>query len=42
MRGGAYESREVMLEAGATLLLYTDGITEATNRENEEYGLDRL
>ena len=42
MRGGAYESREVMLEAGATLLLYTDGITEAANRENEEYGLDRL
>jgi serine phosphatase RsbU (regulator of sigma subunit) len=42
MRGGAYESREVLLEAGATLLLYTDGITEAANRENEEYGLDRL
>ena len=27
----AYESREVLLDPGATLLLYTDGITEAAN-----------
>jgi sigma-B regulation protein RsbU (phosphoserine phosphatase) len=37
-----YERRETCLEAGATLLIYTDGITEAENKDGEEYGLDRL
>jgi serine phosphatase RsbU (regulator of sigma subunit) len=42
MRDRTYGAREVLLEPGATLLLYTDGITEAVNRDDEEYGLERL
>jgi len=30
------------LEQGDTVLLYTDGITEAQNTQHEEYGLERL
>jgi sigma-B regulation protein RsbU (phosphoserine phosphatase) len=30
------------MQPGDTLVLYTDGITEAENAEDEEYGLDRL
>lgn len=37
-----YEASSVTLEAGDTLVLYTDGITEAENRDGEEYGTDRL
>jgi serine phosphatase RsbU (regulator of sigma subunit) len=36
------ESRTVSLAAGDSLLLYTDGITEAESPEGELYGLDRL
>ena len=41
-RDSEYQSHEAQLEPGGTLLLYTDGITEAANREDEQYGLDRL
>lgn len=37
-----YERAELQLAPGATLLLYTDGLTEGTNPQEEEYGLDRL
>ncbi len=37
-----YEERRIEMTPGATLLIYTDGITEAENPEGEEYGLDRL
>ncbi len=37
-----YESREATLNAGDTLVLYTDGITEPEDPDEEEYGLDRL
>jgi serine phosphatase RsbU (regulator of sigma subunit) len=37
-----YRAAEVWLELDDTLILYTDGITEAVNPEDEEYGLDRL
>jgi serine phosphatase RsbU (regulator of sigma subunit) len=37
-----YESSELTLGVGDTLVLYTDGITEATNPEEEEYGSERL
>lgn len=37
-----YEATRVTLEPGDTLLLYTDGITEARNAEGEEFGAGRL
>ena len=42
VHGSRYTAREVVLEPGATLLLYTDGITEAENRAEAEYGIERL
>lgn len=38
----AYEQYEVRFEPGDTLVIYTDGITEAENPEEEEFGIDRL
>jgi phosphoserine phosphatase RsbU/P len=38
----AYTERTVRLDPGKRLLLYTDGITEAMNRQFEEYGPARL
>lgn len=35
-------TRELRLATGDTLLLYTDGITEAVNGNNREFGLDGL
>jgi len=37
-----YGRVEVTLGPGDLLVLYTDGITEAANPENDEFGLDRL
>lgn len=37
-----YESSEQQLDQGDTLFLYTDGVTEAFNPEDELYGDDRL
>ena len=37
-----YESGEVELDAGGTLILYTDGIVELFDDTYQEYGLDRL
>jgi sigma-B regulation protein RsbU (phosphoserine phosphatase) len=37
-----YEDSAVRLEPGDLLLLFTDGITEATALEGEEFGEDRL
>jgi len=34
--------KELFLNQGDVLVLYTDGITEAENLEREEYGLERL
>jgi sigma-B regulation protein RsbU (phosphoserine phosphatase) len=44
---GAFEEwscaeEEVSLNAGDTLLLYSDGVTEAANGAGEEFGEDRL
>ncbi|MFC1707021.1 PP2C family protein-serine/threonine phosphatase, partial [Planctomycetota bacterium] len=36
------EDVEVPLQAGDLLIQYTDGVTESTNHENEEFGLERL
>lgn len=37
-----YRCAELDLAAGDTLVIYTDGLTEAVDREGKEYGLDRL
>ena len=39
---GAYESGAVAFGAGDRLVMYTDGITEARNGTDEEFGEDRL
>ena len=40
--GASYTAKRCQLDQGDTLVVYTDGITEATNPEDEEYGLERL
>ena len=37
-----YTQGEKELEPGSLLVIYTDGLTEAVNAEDEEYGQDRL
>jgi phosphoserine phosphatase RsbU/P len=39
---GDYSEAQVQLPQGSSLLLYSDGITEATSPEGEEYGAERL
>jgi serine phosphatase RsbU (regulator of sigma subunit) len=38
----SYETAQVRLEPGDALFLYTDGVSEALNREGEEFSLPRL
>ncbi len=40
--GETYTSGKIALAAGDLLVIYTDGVTEAANKENEEYGTNRL
>ena len=37
-----FEEGELKLESGDRLVLYTDGITEAESRHNEEFGIERV
>ncbi|MBR4026144.1 MAG: SpoIIE family protein phosphatase [Lachnospiraceae bacterium] len=37
-----YRAGSMVLEEGDKLFQYTDGVTEATNRNNELYGMERL
>lgn len=37
-----YHQHFILFEAGQTMVIYTDGITEATNEDGEEYGQERL
>jgi sigma-B regulation protein RsbU (phosphoserine phosphatase) len=39
---GGYSEAEVQLAPGSRLLFYSDGITEATSPEDDEYGAERL
>jgi phosphoserine phosphatase RsbU/P len=39
---GDYSECQVTLTAGSRLVFYSDGITEAENSDEEEYGLERL
>ena len=40
--GIEYEEKTVVLAPGDTVLLYTDGVTEAMNRDDEQFGVERL
>lgn len=42
MEGMKYQLNEMDIEQGDEIFLYTDGITEATDKNNELYGEDRL
>ena len=42
MEGMEYKEYELQLEPGSKLLLYTDGLTEATSAEGELFGTDRI
>jgi sigma-B regulation protein RsbU (phosphoserine phosphatase) len=42
MPGSAYESAAVDVRPGDVLVLYTDGVSEAADTGNEEYGTERL
>ena len=37
-----YRQKELIMEPGAKLFLYTDGVAEATNSSNELFGTDRM
>ena len=42
MEGIAYQEQSLVLEPGDEMFLYTDGVVEATNSQNELYGDGRL
>lgn len=42
MSGMKYKNYELTLTPGARLFVYTDGIPEATSRDNELFGTDRM
>jgi len=42
MAGTAYTEGELTLEPGDLLVVYSDGLTEARNSRDEEFGADRL
>ena len=42
MEGTRYREYELKLEPGARLFVYTDGLTEAANAENELFGTGRM
>jgi phosphoserine phosphatase RsbU/P len=39
---GSYDEHKVELKPGSGIMLYSDGIVEASNQSAEEYGLERL
>jgi sigma-B regulation protein RsbU (phosphoserine phosphatase) len=42
IEGIEYHSQQLQLDKGDALVLFTDGVTEAMNSQNEEFGEDRL
>lgn len=42
MEGIQYKSGEMQLEPGDKLFQYTDGVTEATDKDNQLFGMERL
>lgn len=42
MAGAEYEAGEIQLEKGDVLVVYSDGVTEAVNLNDDEYGMENL
>src|SRR6202011_3330009 len=42
IEGAEYDSGELILEPGDTLVTYSDGVLECRNTSEEEFGLDRM
>ena len=42
LKGAEFQSGELTLEPGDTVVVYSDGVVECRNPEGEEFGLDRL
>ena len=42
LKGAEFQSGELRLEPGDTVVVYSDGVVECRNPEGEEFGLDRL
>lgn len=42
VRKAAYQTQTAVIEPQSTILLYTDGVTEAMNAENQMFGSDRI
>lgn len=42
MEGIQYKAGELQLEPGDKIFQYTDGVTEATDKDNQLFGMDRL
>jgi sigma-B regulation protein RsbU (phosphoserine phosphatase) len=42
LSGAGFQSGELMLEPGDTLVVYSDGVVECRNHEGEEFGVERL
>ena len=42
LEGICFKEYELQLTPGSRLFLYTDGVPEATNSENELFGTDRM
>ena len=42
MAGIRYRNYEIKLEPGDSVFVYTDGVPEATNANNELFGTDRM
>jgi serine phosphatase RsbU (regulator of sigma subunit) len=40
--GANYTQQDIQIQSGDTIILYTDGVTEAMNLVNEEFGMERL
>ena len=42
MEGLSFKEYDVQLSSGDTIFVYTDGIPEAVNKNEEQYGIDRM
>ncbi len=42
MPQASFQSRATSIEPGALLAIYSDGLSEAENPQDEEFGLERL